>query len=136
MRADGKNVSEGSWGLGRVAGASLVPWAAFMTAAIVGDAFVQDRTLDVGGMLRSSPFYLWVIALFSFFPVVAGRSRRVQAAATLVMTTLAVWAGLTAVAVDDGQAGLSVLIIPPAGLVLAVLVLLGQAVARFRSREP
>lgn len=122
------------WGLGKVALASLVPWAAFMAASVATAPFVEYRSVDLGGMLRFSPFYVWIIAVFSFFPVVAGRTRPTQIVATATMTAVAAWAGVVAVAQDDAQAGMAVLVIPPAALALATVIVTLQAVVALRNR--
>lgn len=123
-----------AWGAGKAALASLVPWAAFMAAAAATAPFAEYRSVDLAGMLRSAPFYVWVISVFSFFPIVAGRTRRTQAAATLLMTAVAVWAGVVAVAQDDAQAGMAVLVVPPAALALAVVIVAARAVVGLRGR--
>lgn len=137
MEALPDEATGGCWGLVKMALASLVPWAAFMAAATVTAPFVEYRSVDLGGMLRFSPFYVWIIAVFSFFPVAAGRTRRAQVVATATMTGVAVWAGVVAVAQDDAQAGMAVLVIPPTALALAAVILTFQAVVALRDRtEP
>src|SRR5688572_9597159 len=83
--------------------ASLAPWLALLvTIALAEDGVGLD---DV---VAAAPLYLGFVALPSAIAIGAGRTVVSQVAVTLVMTGVAVFAGIQVATIDDGQAGLAV----------------------------
>ena len=112
--------------------ASLVPWLALLvTIALAKDGVGVDDVAAAG------PLYLAFVALPSAIAIVAGRTAVTRLALTLMMTGVAVFAGLQVATIDDGQAGLAVVYVPMVAFPLVGVVRACQVVeARLRSAEP
>lgn len=111
---------------------SLVPWAAvLMTVVLAKDGVGVEDVADAG------PLYLGFVALPAAVAIAAGRTWATRVVVTVIMTGVAVFAGLQVATIDDGQAGLAVLYVPMAAFPLAGVVHVCQAFeARFRYGDP
>jgi hypothetical protein len=92
--------------------ASFVPWAAFLGATVLADLWVDDRSTSHGGLAAAAPHYLGFVALPSLLPLAAARRGATWIVVLVVMTAVAVVAGILAVTTDDAQAGLAILWVP------------------------
>jgi hypothetical protein len=106
----------------------LVPWLAFLAATTVTSG-VADSNFFFAGTIVTAPFYWVAVGLPSLATVVAARHRRVAGANVVVMTAVAVFAGIKMAASDDAQAGLAVLVVPMVGAPLALFTWIGESVA-------
>jgi hypothetical protein len=113
--------------------ASLVPWAAFLGATVLTDLWVDYKSASYGGLAASAPFYLGFVALPSLLPLAAARRGAMWIAVLVVMTAVAVGAGILIVTTDDAQAGLAVLWVPLVALPLAGVLWIGEAVTQRRT---
>jgi hypothetical protein len=111
---------------------SLVPWVALLlTVPLAKDGVGMD---DVAG---AAPLYLAFVALPSALAIGAGRTAATRLAVTLLMTGVAVFAGVQVATIDDGQAGLAVLYVPMVAFPLTGVVRTCQLFdARLRPDEP
>lgn len=96
---------------------SLAPWLALHLTIVLAENNVRYDSL-VGAAVVS----LFFVALPSMIAITAGRSRDIRLAVTIVMTAVAVFAGLQVATIDDGQAGLAVLYVPMVAFPLALVV--------------
>lgn len=101
---------------------ALVPWLMFWVAALTADRWVDFRELTLAGMRSMVPFTLALVFLPALAAVSAAPSGVVRYVVTVLVTGVAVYAGVTVVAMDDGQAGLSIFWVPLIAVPLAVLV--------------
>ena len=116
--------------------ASLIPWAAFLTAATVADTWVDGRPGSRSGLVAAAPFYLGVVALPSMLPLVAARTSRTRLVVLAAMTAVATASAVCVATNDDAQAGLAVLWVPYVAVPLAVALWVGHAVAARRTGVP
>lgn len=105
---------------------AVVPWVAFLVAvaATSGDA---DSGL---GLVVAAPFYWVVVGLPALTVALAARHPLVAGAGIVVMTAVAIFAGITMAASDDAQAGLAALIVAYVGVPLALFTWIGESVTR------
>jgi len=113
--------------------ASLIPWAAFLLALALGDVGVDSGWISSDGLGTAAPAALGFVALPAALPLVAARTGLLRLGALVVMTAVAVVAGVLVVTTDDAQAGLAVLWVPMAAIPLAVVLWIGHAVASNRA---
>ncbi len=122
--------AEGPRGAAR---ASLIPWFAFLVAASVADAWVDDRSGSLAGLAAAAPFYLGFVAVPSMLPLLAARTALTRLIVLVVMTAVGAISAVLVATSDDGQAGLAVLWVPYVAIPLAVLFWVGHAVAARRA---
>jgi hypothetical protein len=104
---------------------SLVPWAALlMTVSLTEDNLLLD-VLPAAAVL-----WLVFVAVPSMVAIVVGRSAVTRVVVTVVMTGVAVFAGVQMAAIDDGQAGFAVVLVPMVAYPLAGVVWAGGAAMR------
>ena len=96
---------------------SLVPWAALLVTIMLAEDGV-----GVDDLAAAAPLYLGFVALPSAIAIGAGGTTAVRLAVTLVMTGVAVFAGVQLATIDDGQAGLAVIYVPMVAFPLAGVV--------------
>ena len=114
------------------AAASLVPWASFLLAATVFDILGDHTSAPLVGLAASSPFYLAFVALPSLLALAAAPPGRMRLSILVVMTAVAAVAGVLVATIEDGQAGLAVLLVPYVGLPLAAVTWLARSVSNAR----
>lgn len=110
---------------------SMAPWLALSaTLALGADA------ASVGALIAVAPLY-WIFAgLPSMVAIVAGRTLRTRLAVTAAMSAVAVVAAIQVTTIEDGQAGLAIVLVPMVALPLAVVVWVGGAVVgRLRAKD-
>jgi hypothetical protein len=111
---------------------SLVPCVALLTTITLAEDGV-----GVDDLAAAAPLSLFFVAVPSAIAIVASRNAATRAAVTLVMTGVAVFAGVQVATIDDGQAGLAVIYVPMVAFPLAGVVQACHALeGRFRSGEP
>jgi hypothetical protein len=113
--------------------ASLIPWFAFLVAASVADAWVDDRSGSLAGLAAAAPLYLGFVALPSMLSLLAARTAVTRLIVLVVMTAVAAMSAVLVATSDDAQAGLAVLWVPYVAIPLAVLLWVGHAVAARRA---
>ena len=113
--------------------ATLVPTATFIAAVAVADVWVDFRSVSLRGLLGATPIYLAIVSLPSLLPISATRSSRARVVATVFMAVVAAWAGALAIATDDAQAGLAVLIVPYVAVPLGLVLWIGRSLAERRA---
>jgi hypothetical protein len=104
---------------------SLVPWTALLVTISLAEDNLQVDVLPAAALL-----WLGFVALPSMVAIVVGRSAVTRVAVTVVMTAVAVFAGVEMAAIDDGQAGLAVILVPMVAYRLAGVVWAGGAAMR------
>jgi hypothetical protein len=115
--------------LGTSALASLIPWAGFLAAVEVADLSVENKSTSLGGLIASAPVYLAFVALPSLLPLAVARRGLVWISVVIVMSAVAVAAGILVMTTDDAQAGLAVLWVAFVAVPLAGVLWIGEAVA-------
>jgi len=95
-----------------VAGASLIPWAAFLAAIALTGIVSGDESMSIGRVVAVAPFDLAVVALPSALALAAARARATRVVALIVMTTVSAIAGVIVTASEEAQAGLAMLWVP------------------------
>jgi hypothetical protein len=96
---------------------SLAPWLALQVTIVLAEGTLHEESL-VGRAVLS----LFFVAAPSMMAIAAGRSSETRLAVTVVMTAVAVFAGLQVATIDDGQAGLAVFYVPMVAFPLAGVV--------------
>jgi hypothetical protein len=102
---------------------SLVP----CVGLAAGIAFGGDPVV-VTDLLSTVLAHLGFVGLPSLVAILAARSTFMRLAATLLMTGVAVFAGVQVATIDDGQAGMAVIYVPLVAFPLAGAVRVGRAV--------
>jgi hypothetical protein len=98
--------------LGTSALASLIPCAGFIAAVEVAVLSVENKSTSLGGHIASAPLYLAFVALPSLLPIAVARRGLMWISVVIVMSAVAVAAGIAVATTDDAQAGLAVLWVP------------------------
>ena len=93
---------------------SLLPCVGL--AAAIG---ISGGRGPAGGIADAAPLYFGFVAVPSMLAIIAGRAAFTRLVLTLVMTGVAVFAGLQITAIEDGQAGLAVIYVPMVAFPLA-----------------
>jgi len=119
-----------------VAGASLIPWAAFLAAIALTGIVSGDESMSIGRVVAVAPFDLAVVALPSALALAAARARATRVVALIVRTTVSAIAGVIVTASEEAQAGLAMLWVPYVALPLAAALWVGHAVAASRTSRP
>lgn len=104
---------------------SLVPWVALLVTISLAEDNLQVDVLPLAAL-----FWLGFVALPSGVAIVVGRSAATRMVVTVVMTGDAVFAGVEMAAIDDGQAGFPVILVPMVAFPLAGVVSAGGAAMR------
>src|SRR5688572_6225443 len=95
---------------------SLVPCLGLLAAISL-----TGRPALVGGVLAAAPVYVGVVALPSMVAIASSRSAVIRLVLTVVLTGVAVFAGVQMTTIDDGQAGLAVFWVPIVAFALALV---------------
>ncbi len=101
---------------------ALVPWLGFWVAALTADRWIDFREITLAGMRNMVPFTLVIVFLPALAAVCAAPNGVVRYVVTVLVTGVAIWAGVTVIAMDDGQAAFSIMFVPLTALPLAALV--------------
>lgn len=112
---------------------ALVPWLAFWVASLTADQWIDFRQITLAGLPRYVPFTLVLVYLPALAAVAAAPIGVVRYLVTVLVSGVAIWAGVTSIAMDDGQAGFSVFWVPLVALPLAALVAGATSVHRLRT---
>lgn len=115
--------------------AALVPVVAYLAAIAITDLSVEFRSVQLGGLVAAAPFYVLFVGLPSLFPIAVARTARWRILTTLIMTAVAVMAGVLVVSTDDAQAGLAVLWVPYVAVPLGLVLWIGRAISDRRRVE-
>jgi hypothetical protein len=110
---------------------SLVPWAVFFVAFQTTPTGMPNRQV-LDWTFNGATFFLTVIALPSFAPLLAAPTAATRLGVAVVMSTVAWYAAAAIVRTDDAQAGLAVLTVPMVAIPLAVVIAAATALARAR----
>ena len=111
--------------LGTAGIASLVPWLALLVAAEI--AYDGPASVRPAGLL-----YLGFVALHCMLPLAAARAALTRLVVLVVLTSIAAYAGWQMATIDDGQAGLAVLLVPLVAVPLGVVLWTGEVIAAHR----
>ena len=109
--------------------ASLVPWLALLVAAEMAD----EGPASVGAPPASVLYlYLAFVALPCLLPLAAARAALTRLAVLVVLTVVAAYAGWQMATIEDGQAGLAVLLVPYVAVPLGVVLWTVEVIAAHR----
>ncbi len=103
---------------------SLVPALGLLTAISLSGERVM------AGGLGAVAAYVGFVAVPSMVAIASSRSAVIRVVLTLVMTGVAVFAGVQMASIDDGQAGLAVFWVPMVAFPLAVVVVVCEEALR------
>lgn len=101
---------------------ALVPWLGFWVAALSTDRYIDFRQLTSAYVRGAVPFTLAMVFVPALMAVCAAPNGVVRHVVTVLVTGVAIFAGVTVVAMDDGQAGFAIFWVPLIAAPLAVLV--------------
>lgn len=116
---------------------SLIPWVSFIAATYVAVGLTDLRSID-----RNRPFhhlvtaavvYLGFVAVPSLLPLLVAPPGWIRTTVLIIMTAVAVYAGVVVATMDDGQAGLAVLLVPYVAFPLAALLGVIRWIAQIRA---
>ncbi|MGE3620885.1 MAG: RDD family protein [Acidimicrobiia bacterium] len=120
--------------LGSPAGAAtaaILPTIACLLAAIVAED--GPAGFGLAAAAGALPYFAALVGLPSLFPIAVARSATLRLGATLLLTVVAVIAGVTAATSQDAQAGLAILLVAYVAIPLGTVLWLGQAVVARRA---
>lgn len=115
---------------------ALVPWLGFWVAALTADHWIDFRQITLTGMRGAVPFTLVMVFLPALAAVAAAPAGVVRYVVTVLVSGVAVWAGVTSIAMDDGQASFSIMMVPVVALPLAGLVAGATAIYHRTRSDP
>ena len=107
--------------------ASLVPWLALLVAGEITDDGPAFARAPAAGLL-----YLGFVALPCVLPLAAARAALTRLAVLLLLTSVAAYAGWQMATIEDGQAGLAVLLVPYVAIPLGVVLWTLEVIAAHR----
>ena len=108
---------------------ALVPWLAFWVAAKSADRWIEFRDMGVAPNLGAVVLTLVLVFLPALAAVCAAPRGVARHVVTVLVSGVAIYAGVTSIAQDDGQAGFVLFLVPMLVLPLAGMVAIGSVFA-------
>lgn len=114
---------------------AAVPWLAYWVASVTVDQYIDFREISLGDVRRIMPWTIVMVFLPALAAVWAAPAGVVRHVTTVLLSGLAIFMGITVIAMDDGQAGFAIMWMPLLALPLAGLLAIGTAYLRDAARQ-
>jgi hypothetical protein len=117
---------------------TLAPCLAFLAGLAVADLWVEYKDLGLrdDATVGNMAFYFGLFFIVpTFFPIWLTSTGRSRILVIGLLSTVAFWAGVQVMTVDDAQAGFAVFLVPMAAIAISIAILVAGGIRSLKNHR-